>query len=147
MGIANYSDDASVDKCLDGKDCMIGISVTNQRQSNGTVLINVFINPTQDYSTLESGIYIGNITLYGLRMQACDAEDNACLNDVGPVVCNTDGPFELIMPALALFTYDGVSCKEANSILEEEAKQTIIEEIIIIQEKSKIKHKPHMISY
>jgi len=146
MGIANYSNDASVDKCLDRgdyKDCMIGISVTNQRLGDGTVSINVFINPTQDYSTLEKGVYIGNITLYGVRTQACDAEDNTCLNAAGPVVCNTDGPFELIMPAIAQFTYDGVSCKDANSVLEEEAKQTIIEEIIIIREKAKLQNKPH----
>jgi len=144
MGIANYSNDASVDKCTDKNDCMIGISVTNVKQSDGTILINVYINPTQDYSILEKGILIGNITLYGVRTQTCDAEDNSCLNAVGPVVCNVGEPFEVIMPSLGQFVYDGVSCKDANSVLEDEVRETIIEEILVVREKSKTQIKSMM---
>jgi len=91
MGIVNYTDDASVDRCLDQNDCLINIAANAIINEHGLVSVDVTFSPNTPKSQLEK-IYLGNITFYGVRTEICNLDDPYCTWDDYTVECVTDKP-------------------------------------------------------
>ena len=107
LGIGNYSDEASVDKCIGKNDCLIAVSVQTfiQGPTNAIILVT-FIG--SDIAVLEKDMMIGNITLYGMRTNEDD--------DGRVVVCSGGKPFSIPrVGAVATFYWNGSVCKSNGS--------------------------------
>ena len=111
LGIANYSSEASIDKCVDGKNCNMFVSISSVINTDGTVRIAfIFLGDTGS-STLEKGVYVDGFTIYGMRTTvSCPANDEKCLGGNDAITCSFGKPFEVAKEATGNFIWDGKSC-------------------------------------
>ncbi len=123
LGIGNYSDEASVDKCVGKKDCLISVSIQTFIQGPTNVIILVaFIG--SDVAVLEKDMLIGNITLYGMRTSE---EDEGRV-----VVCSGGKPFSIPkVGAVATFYWNGSICHSPSGEIEIGGENEFIKEEII----------------
>ena len=91
MSITNYQDDGAVEGCLGTHDCLIAIQANTTVQANGTSKADVRFARNSAKSYLE-GIYITDITFYGVRDKICKIGDTKCAGQDHVIQCTFDKP-------------------------------------------------------
>jgi len=109
LGISNYSNDASINRCIGQNNCLINLNASATVQNDSSVLHSITTSGTAQNTYLED-VLIGNVTFYGVRTQSCHLDDYACLAENKVVKCEHK-PTQLTLGQATVFKLVGGSCQ------------------------------------